>query len=157
MLRNCLRPSQLTSENNVYRKAMFLQWLNSKPALQHMTLMTSIFLCRIGRKSARLVRVAALKLSQELCTMLDRPSNAMVTRTLEGLVVSSSSHYGLFTHSVCRTEVQLFKSKFSGWDNILAVDFTKSAESVAKGRGQNKTTVPPLQQPTAKVLDGEDT
>lgn len=38
----------------------------------------------IGRKSSRLVRAAALKLSQELCTMLHRPKHAMVTRNLEG-------------------------------------------------------------------------
>ena len=41
---------------------------------------------RIGRKSTRLVRAAALKLSQEICAMLDRPSYAMVTRCLEGYV-----------------------------------------------------------------------
>lgn len=38
----------------------------------------------IGRKSPRLVRAAALKLSQELCGMLHRPKHAMVTRNLEG-------------------------------------------------------------------------
>jgi len=38
----------------------------------------------IGRKSSRLVRAAALKLSQELCGMLHRPKHAMVTRNLEG-------------------------------------------------------------------------
>jgi len=39
---------------------------------------------RFGKKSARLVRAAALKLSQELCDMLPRPDFAMVTRVLEG-------------------------------------------------------------------------
>ncbi|XP_010140739.1 PREDICTED: protein flightless-1 homolog, partial [Buceros rhinoceros silvestris] len=34
----------------------------------------------IGRKSSRLVRAAALKLSQELCGMLHRPKHAMVPR-----------------------------------------------------------------------------
>lgn len=38
----------------------------------------------IGRKSPRLVRAAALKLSQELCSMLHRPKHAMVSRNLEG-------------------------------------------------------------------------
>lgn len=28
--------------------------------------------------------------------------------------------------------VQMFKSKFSGWDEVIAVDFTRTAESVQK-------------------------
>ena len=39
---------------------------------------------RIGRKSSRLVRAAALKLSQELLDMVIRPPVALVTRTQEG-------------------------------------------------------------------------
>lgn len=38
----------------------------------------------IGRKSPRLVRAAALKLGQELCSMLHRPKHAVVIRNLEG-------------------------------------------------------------------------
>uniref|UniRef100_T1J3P6 Gelsolin-like domain-containing protein n=1 Tax=Strigamia maritima TaxID=126957 RepID=T1J3P6_STRMM len=68
----------------------------------------------IGRKSTRLVRAAALKLSQELCLMLNRPEHAVVNRILEG------------------TETQAFKSKFVGWDDVIAVDFTRTAESVAR-------------------------
>lgn len=67
-----------------------------------------------GKKSTRLVRAAAIKLSQELFTMINRPSYAMITRVQEG------------------TEIQLFKCKFSGWDEIIAVDFTRTAQSVAK-------------------------
>ncbi|GAV08468.1 hypothetical protein RvY_18151 [Ramazzottius varieornatus] len=67
-----------------------------------------------GKKSARLVRAAALKLSQELCDMLPRPDFALVTRVLEG------------------TESQVFKSKFEGWDDVMAVDFTRTAESVIR-------------------------
>lgn len=72
------------------------------------------FTFRFGKKSTRLVRAAAVKLSQELFAMLDRPSHAWVTRVQEG------------------TETQLFKSKFCGWDEVIAVDFTRTAESVAK-------------------------
>jgi len=46
---------------------------------------------RIGRKSTRLIRAAALKLAQELCAMLYRPEYAVVTRCLEGFVYSESS------------------------------------------------------------------
>ncbi|XP_075220548.1 FLII actin remodeling protein isoform X2 [Lycorma delicatula] len=67
-----------------------------------------------GKKSTRLVRAAAVKLSQELFTMLDRPSHALVTRIQEG------------------TETQIFKTKFTGWDEVIAVDFTRTAESVQK-------------------------
>ncbi|XP_043272595.1 protein flightless-1 [Venturia canescens] len=67
-----------------------------------------------GKKSTRLVRAAAVKLSQELFNMIERPEYAMVTRLQEG------------------TESQIFKSKFTGWDEVIAVDFTRTAESVAK-------------------------
>ncbi|XP_016533848.1 protein flightless-1 homolog [Poecilia formosa] len=66
----------------------------------------------IGRKSPRLVRAAALKLGQELCSMLHRPKHACVTRNLEG------------------TECQVFKSKFKNWDDVLKVDYTRAAETV---------------------------
>ncbi|POI29543.1 hypothetical protein CIB84_006707, partial [Bambusicola thoracicus] len=71
----------------------------------------------IGRKSSRLVRAAALKLSQELCGMLHRPKHAMVTRNLEG------------------TECQVFKSKFKNWDDVLQVDYTRNAENVLQEGG----------------------
>nr|XP_060642773.1 protein flightless-1 homolog [Anolis sagrei ordinatus] len=71
----------------------------------------------IGRKSPRLVRAAALKLGQELCSMLHRPKHAMVLRNLEG------------------TECQVFKSKFKNWDDVLKVDYTRNAESVQQVEG----------------------
>lgn len=67
-----------------------------------------------GKKSTRLVRAAAIKLAQELFGMIKRPPYALVTRLQEG------------------TETQVFKSKFVGWDEIIAVDFTRTAQSVAK-------------------------
>ncbi|KAG2455495.1 FLII protein, partial [Polypterus senegalus] len=71
----------------------------------------------IGRKSPRLVRAAALKLGQEMCSMLHRPKHAMVIRNLEG------------------TECQVFKSKFKNWDDVLKVDYTRNAETVLKKEG----------------------
>lgn len=68
----------------------------------------------IGKKSTRLIRAAALKLSQELNIMLDRPEYCSVTRCLEG------------------TEPQIFKTKFLGWDDVLPVDYTRTAESVIR-------------------------
>ncbi|KAI1292098.1 Protein flightless-1 [Halotydeus destructor] len=68
----------------------------------------------MGKKSARLVKAAALKLAQEIFGMLSRPPYALVTRCLES------------------TESQLFKSKFMGWDDVIAVDFTRTAESVQR-------------------------
>lgn len=67
-----------------------------------------------GKKSTRLVRAAAVKLCQELFNMIDRPDIATVTRVQEG------------------TESQIFKTKFLGWEEIIAVDFTRTAQSVAK-------------------------
>ncbi|XP_064101883.1 protein flightless-1-like [Macrobrachium nipponense] len=68
----------------------------------------------IGRKSTRLVRAAALKLSQELLKMIIRPEHAVTTLVKEG------------------TEPQVFKTKFSGWTDVIDVDFTRTAESVRK-------------------------
>lgn len=67
-----------------------------------------------GKKSTRLVRAAAIKLSQELFNMIKRPEYATITRVQEG------------------NETQLFKSNFMGWEEIIAVDFTRTAQSVAK-------------------------
>lgn len=67
-----------------------------------------------GKKSTRLVRAAAIKLSQELFAMIDRPNFSVITRIQEG------------------TENQVFKSKFTGWDEVIAVDFTRTAQSVAR-------------------------
>lgn len=74
---------------------------------------TDIFVW-IGRKATRLVRTAAVKLSSSLQEMVVRPSYSLVIQTLEG------------------TESQVFKSKFEGWDDLIAVDYTRSVESVAK-------------------------
>lgn len=67
-----------------------------------------------GKKSTKLVRAAAVKLAHELFTMMYRPSHALITRVQEG------------------TEPQMFKIKFSDWDDVIAVDFTRTAESVQR-------------------------
>jgi hypothetical protein len=41
---------------------------------------------RIGKKSARLVRMAATRLAVELLAMIQRPAHASITKTLEGYV-----------------------------------------------------------------------
>jgi len=75
----------------------------------------------VGKKSTRLVRVAALKLSSELFNMLIRPDYAMVISQSEG------------------TESQVFKTKFIGWDDVIGVDFTRTAQSVQRtGADLNK-------------------
>jgi len=44
------------------------------------------YVCRVGKRSERLVRAAALRLAQELCDLLERPAVATVTKVLQGLV-----------------------------------------------------------------------
>lgn len=61
-----------------------------------------------------MVRAAAVKLSQELFTMIERPDYALTMRIQEG------------------TEPQIFKIRFIGWEEVIAVDFTRTAESVQK-------------------------
>lgn len=46
--------------------------------------------------------------------MMERGSQATVTRVQEG------------------TELQIFKAKFPAWDEVIPVDFTRTAESVMK-------------------------
>lgn len=67
-----------------------------------------------GKKSSRIVRAAAVRLAQEIFNMIPRPEHALVTRVQQG------------------TETQVFKTYFSGWDEVIAVDFTRTAESVAR-------------------------
>lgn len=73
-----------------------------------------IFNRRFGKKSTRLVRAAAVKLSQELFAMIERPDYALTMRIQEG------------------NEHQIFKIRFVGWEEVIAVDFTRTAESVQK-------------------------
>jgi hypothetical protein len=87
---------------------------------------TDIFVW-IGRKSTRLVRTAALKLSSSLEAMVNRPNFSMVTSTLEG------------------TESQIFKSKFEGWDDLIAVDYTRSAEAVNRKNANFKRQIKQIQ------------
>lgn len=101
----------------------------------------------IGRKSSRLVRAAALKLSQELCGMLHRPRHAMVTRNLEGTECQvrgtrspffwggreARSPAPLFL--ILHPPVKVFKSKFKNWDDVLRVDYTRNAETVLQDGG----------------------
>lgn len=58
--------------------------------------------------------MAATRLAVELMAMIRRPEHAVITKTLEGV------------------ESQVFKSKFEAWDDVLAVDFTRTAENVSK-------------------------
>lgn len=60
------------------------------------------------------MRAAAVKLSQELFSMIERPEFALTMRIQEG------------------TEPQIFKIRFVGWEEVIAVDFTRTAESVQK-------------------------
>ncbi|PFX31861.1 Protein flightless-1-like [Stylophora pistillata] len=87
----------------------------------------------IGRKSARLVRAAAMKLSQELYTMIDRPQFTVQIRNLQG------------------AESQMFKARFIGWDDVLAVDYTLSADYVAKASKQLGVTNITTKEAQAKL------
>ena len=82
----------------------------------------------IGLKSTRLVRTAALKLSASLDAMISRPDFTVVTSTLEG------------------TESQVFKSKFEGWDDLIAVDYTRSADAVHKKNAKFNSQIKEMQR-----------
>ncbi|PAA54967.1 hypothetical protein BOX15_Mlig033276g2, partial [Macrostomum lignano] len=83
---------------------------------------TDIFVW-FGGKAVKFLRYAGLKLAQEAFTLFDRsPETTAVTRCLES------------------AEPIAFKLRFHGWDDAVAVDFTRTAESVAK-RGTDMRTI----------------
>ena len=47
----------------------------------------------------------------------------------------------LFPFLFKSTEPQIFKSKFYGWDDVIAVDFTRTAQSVARTGADLKVTL----------------
>lgn len=49
-------------------------------------------------------------------------------------------------------ETQVFKSKFDGWDDVLAVDFTRTAESVAKKGADMKVKIISLKYYLKKLI-----
>lgn len=65
-----------------------------------------MFNCRFGKKSTRLVRAAAVKLSQELFNMIERPEYAMVTRLQEG---TESQVYELYEFQKMRRKIVLIR------------------------------------------------
>ncbi|CAI8051353.1 Protein flightless-1 homolog [Geodia barretti] len=91
---------------------------------------TDIFVW-IGRKSARLVRAAALRMADELRTMLKRPLSALVTRCQQG------------------TEPVIFKTRFVGWEDVVAVDFTRTTDMLEKREQEMKQN--PGQDPSKKA------
>lgn len=68
----------------------------------------------IGSQSSKFVRFAGQHLSRELRLLLDRPDHVMVTRCLES------------------AEPLLFKAKFDDWNDLIQVDYTRTAESVQR-------------------------
>lgn len=101
----------------------------------------------LGKKSTRLVRAAALKLCQELLCMMHRPQHAIVNKCMEG------------------TETMVFKSKFVGWDDVIAVDFTRTAASVARtgadllkwmSKQENKVDLSALFMPRQPAMSKEE-
>lgn len=77
--------------------------------------------------------MAATRLAVELLAMIERPPHAAITKTLEGFESISFNDIDLFhSYFFYRAETQVFKSKFDAWDDVLAVDFTRTADNVAK-------------------------
>jgi hypothetical protein len=59
----------------------------------------------VGRRSSRLVRAAAARVAHEIARILPRPAHFLLSTVTEG------------------TEPLVFKSKFSGWDDIIQTDY----------------------------------
>lgn len=117
-----------------YGKLILTRQLLDTKGVYILDCFTDIFVW-IGRKSTRLVRTAAIKLSSSLEAMIERPNHTLVTSTLEG------------------TETQVFKSKFEGWDDLIAVDYTRSAEAVNKKNANYKRQMQQLQNTREGSVD----
>ncbi|KAI6187705.1 hypothetical protein M3Y98_00273600 [Aphelenchoides besseyi] len=68
----------------------------------------------LGKRANRLVKLAAQKWSNELLKMLARPDDTLLSRESEG------------------EESTWFRSKFRGWDDVIPVDYTMTAETVQR-------------------------
>lgn len=90
----------------------------------------------IGKKSTRLIRAAGVKLATELLALINRPEHAVINRVSEGtetLLFKVSCNNACFVHFFFLFYGHShFQSKFSGWDDVLAVDFTRTAESITR-------------------------
>lgn len=67
-----------------------------------------------GRKSSKMEKKAALRMAEELFSMVKRQEFASLISLSQG------------------TEPLLFKNKFKEWDDVIAVDYTRTAESVSR-------------------------
>ena len=93
----------------------------------------------VGKKSTRLVRAAALKLSSELFAMLIRFKTLRQILLRVFLNVKFRPEFAMVHRVSEDAESQVFKSRFMGWDDVIGVDFTRTAASVARtGADLNK-------------------
>jgi hypothetical protein len=69
-----------------------------------------------------LLKLAGQKISTELLKMIRRPMDTNISRECEG------------------EESTWFRSKFRGWDDIIPVDYTMTAETVQRRGADIKVT-----------------
>lgn len=67
---------------------------------------------RIGKKSTRLVNAAAVKLTEELFNMIERPDYALVTRVREGTESQVSKCHVIYYSKSKAGFIKLFLKKF---------------------------------------------
>uniref|UniRef100_A0A915EFX3 Gelsolin-like domain-containing protein n=1 Tax=Ditylenchus dipsaci TaxID=166011 RepID=A0A915EFX3_9BILA len=75
---------------------------------------TSEIFLWVGKKANRMVKMAGQKMVVELHRMLERPDYTSISREAEG------------------EESTIFRSKFTGWDDIVPFDFTMTADTVQR-------------------------
>ncbi|KAI6241750.1 hypothetical protein M3Y99_00338000 [Aphelenchoides fujianensis] len=68
----------------------------------------------MGKRANRLLKLAGQKMSTELLNMIKRPDYTTLSRECEG------------------EESTWFRSKFRGWDDVIPVDYTMTAETVQR-------------------------
>ena len=68
----------------------------------------------LGKKSRRLCQTVGARMARELCHLIDRPGYSSITICNQGC------------------EPLAFRLRFSGWDDVMPVDFRRTAQSIAK-------------------------
>ncbi|KAF8561182.1 hypothetical protein P879_04809 [Paragonimus westermani] len=96
----------------------------------------------MGEKSARFLRSAGYKLAQELTDLMPRgcfggaeselsaKSQSPITKE----IIAAWTSFSRPSPQLCTqgAEPQIFRAQFSDWEEAMAVDFTRTVESVAK-------------------------
>ncbi|GAA35205.2 protein flightless-1 [Clonorchis sinensis] len=114
----------------------------------------------VGEKSARFIRSAGYKLAQELSGLMPRgcfggAEAELTSKSKDKIAKQLREAWSTFSRpppQVCTqgAEPQIFRAQFVDWEEALAVDFTRTSESIAK-RGADLNAILEKDKPTTDL------